>query len=336
MKTWGVRLLVIGVLSYILPFFGLQFKILSLFGSSFTTSAVLTAIGLILLGLAPETNENEASTSTMIIGKVGGIATVVIFALGYAWFMRPTSGSATFASVPEVNQEASPAHLHVECFNAQKSESCRKLASYYLLIGDKGAANSSYYKACSLGDQNSCGHNQRLPSAAQASHFSIEELLPQGQFDVEIVDLKMMEPGNLNTIRFQTVGATKLNVLKAAQGELSFQSPEHPLLAYGFKINTTSKQLSINGLQQPLPSRYFENRRTPIAPNDGYAWTFTQTNPQHPELHLRAEITLSKLIAEQKCLLSVDASENKGTTTVKSTRFLRFPCGNIKTAANLN
>lgn len=335
MKTWGVRFLVIGVLSFILPFFGLQFKIMSLIGSSFTTSAILTAIGLILLGLAPESDRKAQATSNMIFSSVGGIAAVVVFALGFAWFMKPKSGSATFASTPAVKQEASPTQLHSECFKTQKSESCRKLASYYLLMGDKTAANSSFYKACTLGDQSSCGNNQRQPSTAQASRLSIEQLLPQGQFEVEIVDLKMMVPGNLKTIRFQTIGATRLTVSKTTDGGLSFQSSEHPLLAYGFNINTASAQLSINGLEQPLPSRYFENRTTPISPNDGYAWTFTQTNRNNPELSLKAEITLSKLIAEQKCLLSVDATET-GHTTVKSTRFLRFPCSNLntKTAAN--
>lgn len=52
MKKWGIILLVFGVGSFILPFFGLQFRLLSLFGEATPiVGAILAIVGVILLVL---------------------------------------------------------------------------------------------------------------------------------------------------------------------------------------------------------------------------------------------------------------------------------------------
>jgi hypothetical protein len=47
MKSWGVWLLILGIGSFILPVFGLQFALLNIFGES----QVLAAIGMIIVGV---------------------------------------------------------------------------------------------------------------------------------------------------------------------------------------------------------------------------------------------------------------------------------------------
>jgi len=49
-KGWGVLLIVLGVGSFILPFFGVQFRILMLFGSfQWIVSIIIAIIGVVLL-----------------------------------------------------------------------------------------------------------------------------------------------------------------------------------------------------------------------------------------------------------------------------------------------
>jgi hypothetical protein len=50
MKSWGVTCLILGVGSYVLPKFGMQFRLLSLFGEATPiVAAVLTVLGIVLL-----------------------------------------------------------------------------------------------------------------------------------------------------------------------------------------------------------------------------------------------------------------------------------------------
>ena len=63
MRSTGIWLLVLGIGAFVLPYFGLQFKILSIFGDALPMVAgAIALIGAVLLGLsfrggseAPET-----------------------------------------------------------------------------------------------------------------------------------------------------------------------------------------------------------------------------------------------------------------------------------------
>ncbi len=53
MRSWGIWLLVFGIGSFVLPFMGLQFKILSLFGESLPMVAgAMAVVGAVLLALS--------------------------------------------------------------------------------------------------------------------------------------------------------------------------------------------------------------------------------------------------------------------------------------------
>ena len=53
MRSWGIWLLVLGAGAFVLPYLGLQFKILSLFGESLPMVAGgMAVVGAVLLGLS--------------------------------------------------------------------------------------------------------------------------------------------------------------------------------------------------------------------------------------------------------------------------------------------
>lgn len=53
MRTWGIWLLVLGVGAFILPYFGLQFKILNVFGEALPMVAGgIAVVGAVLLALS--------------------------------------------------------------------------------------------------------------------------------------------------------------------------------------------------------------------------------------------------------------------------------------------
>ena len=53
MRTWGIWMMVFGVGAFVLPYVGLQFKILSIFGEALPMVAGgLAVVGAILLGLS--------------------------------------------------------------------------------------------------------------------------------------------------------------------------------------------------------------------------------------------------------------------------------------------
>jgi hypothetical protein len=53
MRSWGIWLLVLGVGAFVLPYLGLQFKILSMFGESLPMVAGgMAVIGALLLALS--------------------------------------------------------------------------------------------------------------------------------------------------------------------------------------------------------------------------------------------------------------------------------------------
>jgi uncharacterized membrane protein YgdD (TMEM256/DUF423 family) len=53
MRSWGIYLLIFGIGSFLLPMMGLQFKLLSLLGSSTPiVGGVLTVAGIVLLVLS--------------------------------------------------------------------------------------------------------------------------------------------------------------------------------------------------------------------------------------------------------------------------------------------
>jgi hypothetical protein len=53
MRNWGIWLLVLGVGAFVLPYFGLQFKILSVFGEALPMVAGGVAVaGAVMLGLS--------------------------------------------------------------------------------------------------------------------------------------------------------------------------------------------------------------------------------------------------------------------------------------------
>lgn len=53
MRTWGIWLLVLGVGAFILPYFGLQFKILNVFGEAQPMVAGgIAVVGAVMFGLS--------------------------------------------------------------------------------------------------------------------------------------------------------------------------------------------------------------------------------------------------------------------------------------------
>jgi len=53
MRSWGIWMLVLGIGSFVLPYMGLQFKILSLFGESLPIVAGgMAVVGAVLLALS--------------------------------------------------------------------------------------------------------------------------------------------------------------------------------------------------------------------------------------------------------------------------------------------
>lgn len=53
MRSWGIWLLVLGVGAFILPYFGLQFKILNVFGDALPLVAGgIAVVGAVLLALS--------------------------------------------------------------------------------------------------------------------------------------------------------------------------------------------------------------------------------------------------------------------------------------------
>lgn len=53
MRTWGIWLLVLGVGAFILPYFGLQFKILNVFGEVLPMVAGgIAVVGAVMLALS--------------------------------------------------------------------------------------------------------------------------------------------------------------------------------------------------------------------------------------------------------------------------------------------
>ena len=53
MRSWGIWMVILGVGAFVLPYFGLQFKILNLFGeASPMVAGGLAVIGAVLLGLS--------------------------------------------------------------------------------------------------------------------------------------------------------------------------------------------------------------------------------------------------------------------------------------------
>lgn len=162
MKTWGVRFLVIGVLSLILPFFGLQFKVMQLFGNSIFSSAILILIGIGLLISAQNSKQQGPSVPTMIIVSTMGIALTIAFGLTFAKFFKSKADVAK--NETEEAQSQSPADLYAQCFKYQLGASCRQLAAYYQSNGDQPSALTSLKTACNLGDQVACGLG-RQPSS---------------------------------------------------------------------------------------------------------------------------------------------------------------------------
>jgi hypothetical protein len=60
MKRFGIFLLVIGIGTFILPYMGLQFKIMSIFGDNQGTAAIVAAVvGLILIALDTARNKKQ-------------------------------------------------------------------------------------------------------------------------------------------------------------------------------------------------------------------------------------------------------------------------------------
>lgn len=61
MRSWGIWLVILGVGAFVLPFFGLQFKILAMFGEALPMVAGgIAVIGAVLLGLSFR-GDSEAS-----------------------------------------------------------------------------------------------------------------------------------------------------------------------------------------------------------------------------------------------------------------------------------
>ena len=53
MRSWGIWMVILGVGAFVLPYFGLQFKILNLFGEALPMVAGgLAVIGAVLVGLS--------------------------------------------------------------------------------------------------------------------------------------------------------------------------------------------------------------------------------------------------------------------------------------------
>jgi hypothetical protein len=53
MRSWGIWLVILGVGAFVLPYFGLQFKILSMFGEALPMVAGgIAVVGAVLLGLS--------------------------------------------------------------------------------------------------------------------------------------------------------------------------------------------------------------------------------------------------------------------------------------------
>jgi len=53
MRSWGIWLLVLGIGAFVLPYMGLQFKILSLFGEALPMVAgAMAVVGAVMLALS--------------------------------------------------------------------------------------------------------------------------------------------------------------------------------------------------------------------------------------------------------------------------------------------
>lgn len=53
MRSWGIWLVILGVGAFVLPYFGLQFKILNMFGEALPMVAGgIAVVGAVLLGLS--------------------------------------------------------------------------------------------------------------------------------------------------------------------------------------------------------------------------------------------------------------------------------------------
>jgi hypothetical protein len=137
----------------------------------------------------------------------------------------------------------------------------------------------------------------------------------------------------MNKMRLQPVRQVTISIARETGGRLALRSPAHPILADGFIFDERANSLSLPSMGQQT-GRYFMNRKSPIAPNDGYEWSFKQLNPSRSK---SVQVTLSKLLSEDKCLLTVDSIDSKSTNKVKDSIYLRFDCAGkvmTKTASN--
>ena len=63
MRSWGTWLVVLGVGAFILPYFGLQFRILSIFGEALPLVAGgIAVVGAVLLGFSMRTAPQAPQT----------------------------------------------------------------------------------------------------------------------------------------------------------------------------------------------------------------------------------------------------------------------------------
>ena len=62
MRSWGIWLVVLGVGAFILPYFGLQFKILSMFGEALPMVAGgIAVVGAVMLALSFRGDSNASA-----------------------------------------------------------------------------------------------------------------------------------------------------------------------------------------------------------------------------------------------------------------------------------
>lgn len=65
MRSWGIWLLVLGIGSFVLPYMGLQFRILSIFGESLPMVAGgMAVVGAVLLALSLRAAAQENAKPT--------------------------------------------------------------------------------------------------------------------------------------------------------------------------------------------------------------------------------------------------------------------------------
>lgn len=148
MKSWAVRFLITGISSFILPRFGLQFKLVQIFGGTGNVSLIFIAVGAILLLLAPE-NEKSAPLVKKITYSLGGVVAMLVFATVFTAAMDRKKAETARLDV-------SPSDLYTHCFKFQTSSACQELADYYQKTGDQKSANISWARGCALGDEFSC------------------------------------------------------------------------------------------------------------------------------------------------------------------------------------